>query len=395
MNILFLILIMIIIILIFMFCRSLNKNMLFTLFCSLLILQIIITPKLCIDSTIAGTKLYLYKVFPSLFSFLIISSFIINFDGIYIYSKLIGNILSRITKLPKECTFVLIISTLCGYPLGAKYSCDLYNEKIIDYKTCERLLNIASNASPLFVIGSVGVSMINNHYIGYLLLLSNYISCLAMSFILPASVKVKNTVNFKINTNYEWSNKNFGSIFKEAVDNSIKSCLSIGGFVILFSVINSIIKSNIIFDIATKKLSILLNLPSNIIQGILLGLIEMTNGCNLISSTNINMYYKVIIMSFLLGFGGLSIISQTYSFTYKYNFSMKKFITRKFIQGTICSVISAALYFVPFVNLSIQTFNSNSTINKDSIFMVSFLLLLLPMGFYKLKKLKAKYIRSL
>lgn len=384
MNILFFILVLTIISLIFILCKSFNKNILFTLLSSLLIIQIIIMPKLCIESTISGTKLFMYKVFPSLFSFLIISSIIIDFDGIYIYSKIFGNILSKITKLPKQCTFVLIISSLCGYPLGAKYSCDLYDNKIIDYKTCERLLNIASNASPLFVIGSVGTSMLNNQHIGYLLLISNYISCLFMSFILPTFNK--NMFNLKTDlSTKQWNSKNFGVIFKEAIDNSIKGCLSIGGFVILFSVINSIIKSNIIFDIATKKISVFFNLPNNIIQGIFLGLIEMTNGCNLISSSNISMYYKIIIISFLLGFGGLSIISQTYSFTYKYNFSMKKFIGRKIIQGVICSVISSILFLIPFFNYSLQAFNTYRSFNGNSILIFTFSLILLPLIFYKFK----------
>lgn len=78
-----------------------------------------------------------------------------------------------------------MVSFLCGYPLGAKYAADLYENDIISFSTFERLVNIASNPGPLFIIGAVGTSMLKNKYLGYILLISCYLSCIAMGIILP------------------------------------------------------------------------------------------------------------------------------------------------------------------------------------------------------------------
>ena len=204
MKLLLVILLIFIIFLLFKLFKTLNINILITIICSLIILQIILAPNICIHYTISGAKLFFNAVFPSLFPFLVVINIIISYDGIHIYSKLLGNIICKPLKLPKECNFALLISVLCGYPLGARYTCDLYEKNIIDLNTCERLLNIASNSSPLFIIGSVGASMMLSAKIGYILLLSNILSCIFMGFIIPSKIlllklKIKIVISLKTN----------------------------------------------------------------------------------------------------------------------------------------------------------------------------------------------------
>lgn len=384
MKIIFYVLILLILLLLVYLLK--NKNVLITIICSLIILQIIAAPKLCIDGAISGALLFFYKVFPSLFSFLIVSNIILSYDGIYIYSKILGNALCKPLKLPKSCSFVLIISALCGYPLGAKYACDLHERNIIDLKTCERLLNIASNASPLFMLGSVGISMLKSPLIGYILLLSNTLSCIAMSFIIPSKIVYKKNIPEKTHI---YSNMNIGNVLKSSVENSIKTCLSIGGFVTAFSVINSIFKNNYLFSTLVYKVSNILHVSRDIVEGSILGIIEMTNGCNLISLSSASIFVKIAIASFLFTFSGLSIIAQVYSFTYKFDISMKKYALRKVFQGLICSVISLLLYNIATFNFSRQTFTYNYNIhsNIEGVFTLTLFLLIFPWLLFKIKNL--------
>jgi sporulation integral membrane protein YlbJ len=265
----------------------LKVNLSITIICSLIILQIILAPNICIHYTISGAKLFFNAVFPSLFPFLVVINIIIGYDGIHIYSKLLGNIICKPLKLPKECSLALLVSVLCGYPLGARYTCDLYEKKIIDLNTCERLLNIASNSSPLFIIGAVGTSMMLSTKIGYILLLSNVLSCMFMGFIIPSknsSFKIKNKgSNF---SETKASNRNIGIILKNSIEDALKNSLNIGGFIVIFSVLTGIIKDNVIFHIVLNKLSLIIGSSGNFVEGLLLGMLEMTNGCYLISSIN-------------------------------------------------------------------------------------------------------------
>lgn len=370
---------------------SLTKNLIATSICTVFILGIIFNPKICLNSALEGSKLFITSVFVSVFPFLVLINMILSYDGINIYSKLLGNILCKPLRLPKNCSVVIIISMLCGYPLGAKYASDLYEKRIIDFQTCERLINIASNPSPLFILGAVGTSMLNNSSIGFLLLISCYLSCIVMAIIIPPNNSLYRAYKEKkesYNPAYIHTPNSLGDILKTSVDNALKTSFSIGGFIIFFSVLTAIIKNNILFDIVFKKLSLIFYYKKEIFQSFFLGLLEMTNGCSLISKLDIDSIYKIIIISFLLGFSGLSIISQTFSVTYKTNISAKKYIKRKLIQGIICSILSFLLYTLNIFKLSISTSVLNNltynNVNLIAIFAIQIILLLLPIFISKL-----------
>ena len=340
MEILFFILLFIIIVLIYILLK--DKNIIIIIFCSLLILQMILEPNLCIDGAIFGAQLFFYKVFPTLFPFLIISNIMLAYNGVHFYSNLLGKLICAPLKLPNECSFVLIISAICGYPLGAKYACDLYERNDIDIQTCQRLINIASNPSPLFIIGAVGTSMLKNPKFGYIILFSCYVSCFLMGLLIrtPGKIHQRKIIKPKL------ENINIGKTFKESIDNSIKTSLSVGGFIVIFSVLNYIIKSNIVFNITFTNLAAIFNISTSYLQGVFLGIVEMTNGCYFISSAQIGNIIKISTIGFMLSFSGLSVISQVYSFTYKYNLSFKTYIYRKFIQGIITVLLIITLFFL-------------------------------------------------
>lgn len=325
--------------------KSSKLNIIVSLLCTIFILEIVIMPQLCISAAITGAKLFFYKVFPSLFPFLIISNLMINFGGVQIFSKVFGNILCKPLRIKKECSFVILISFICGYPLGAKYTCDFYEKGIIDLETCQRLLNIASNASPLFIVGSIGASMMKDMKLAYIMLASNCISSYMMGLILPIKSKAK--AERSINVVHYEERKNIGVLFKQIIDNSISTCLSIFGYVVIFSVITQFIIKSAGFYIVVNKLASVFNISQGLLSGLLLGTIEMTNGCNLIALSQGSLPIKAATISFLLSFSGISIITQVYSFTYKYRVSMKKYIYRKLIQGSLSAVLTLLLLIIP------------------------------------------------
>ena len=124
---------------------------------------------------------------------------------------------------------------------------------------------------------------------------------------------------------------------------SITTVVTIGGFVVLFSVIISIINNTKIFDVLSLILSPLLdrlNIPSSFITGIFSGIIELTNGVSLISHIPFKMLsLNIIVCAFLLGFGGISILLQVLSITSTSDISIKPYVIGKLMQG-----LFAALY---------------------------------------------------
>lgn len=354
-----------------------------TFICSIFIIGILIDPKASISYAISGAVLFFNAVFPSIFPFLMLINMIIGFGGIKFYSKFLGGILCKPLRLPRDCSIVVLTSCLCGYPLGAKYTCDLLESNTIDYNTSDRLLNIASNASPIFILGTLGATMLGDIRLGYLILISHYLSCFIMSLVItPKNSFYKYRVS---HGNSEANSYNVGAVLKKSVEDAISTTLLVGGFIVLFSVITGIIKNSSILQYLLKSGSQSFVFYKTLIFDSFLGSLEMTNGCNLICNANVASIVKICLCSFFISFSGFSVIAQVYSFTYKYNFPLSKYISRKFIQGILCSVLSFILY-LPFNNyLSVSSNTIKGQFNPLPFYML-LIILLIPLVLKKIFK---------
>lgn len=355
-----------------------SLNIVITTICSIIVVFIILSPEICLKFSINGAKLFFFNVFPYVFPFMILSNLIIYYGGVEIYSKFLG-ILCKPQKLPKNTAIILAISALCGYPLGAKYSCDLYEEGVIDFNTFERIINIASNAGPLFIVGSVGTSMLGNKNCGYILLVSCYLSCILMGILIPYKASNRYvSVKRKANINVE---NNLGISIKKSVENALQVSIQLMGFIIFFSLLIGILKNSFLFK----------DIQNPIVKSIILGCIEMTNGCSIISASQISFGLKMILTSFLICFGGFCVISQIYSFVGKYKVSPAKFILRKLIQGFLGSFICFILINVMPKNEAKYTFNFQNTSKYNFTLYYTYLIIIFIIPIFLSKISKRKY----
>ena len=339
-----------------------NRNYFMCLLITGFIFLFVYNLQSCIDAALVGVNLVVKTIIPTIFPFSVICNLLISYDGVGLYSKILGPILCKPLKLSKSSSFPIAASFLSGYPLGCKYCCDLYSLGYIDKKEFERLLNIASNASPMFIIGSIGATMLGDIKLGFILLISNYLSPIIVGIL---------TINLsKISSNYKElpkndTNTNFGSALKSALDNGINTTLQVGAFVVLFSIIVSIIKNNAYISIAFNNIEAFLNLPKYSIYGLFLGSVEFTNGCKLITTLPLTLPFKLAIISFICSFSGLSVIAQISSFIYKYDISIAKYSFMKFIQG----IISFGITFIISSVFSLQytAYTSSATVDNYNI----------------------------
>ncbi|MGG7143769.1 sporulation integral membrane protein YlbJ [Clostridium nigeriense] len=341
---------------------DIKKNYIMCFFITIFIIIFVINLKSSIDAAINGSKLVVLAILPTIFPFSVICNLLICYDGITLYSKILGPLLCKPLGLSKSSSFPIAASFICGYPLGAKYSSDIYNLGYIHKDEYERLLNIASNAGPIFILGSVSVAMLNNIKYGYILLIANYLSSLLIGFITK-----KPYTNYKIQANksLKFQESNFGTNLKNSIEGAINTTLNVSAFVIIFSVIISIIKSNTFIRAAFNFLENLINLPAVIIYNLMLGSIEFTNGAKLISEINLSISLKLSIISFILCFSSLSVIAQVTSIVGKDNPNLKKYIRLKFLQGIIGFIITFIASNI--ILKAVPTFNTSPNYSYYSV----------------------------
>ncbi|MDU1313485.1 MAG: sporulation integral membrane protein YlbJ [Clostridium septicum] len=345
---------------------NIKKNYIVCFCTTILIILFIINLEDCMTAALTGCSLVLKAIVPTIFPFTVICSILISYDGIELYSKIMGPLFCKPLGLSKACSFPIAASFLCGYPLGAKYCSDIYEMGYINEKEYQRVLNIATNAGPIFLIGSVGAAMLSNAKYGYILLLANYLSIIIVGFLTK-----KNYSNCQITNNItpNFKSKNFGTALKDAIESGINTTLTVGAFVVMFSVFISIIKNNAQISIVLHNLENLINLPADSLYGLFLGSIEFTNGCKLISTTSLPISLQLSIISFICSFSSLSVIAQVSSVVSKCNPPLGKYILWKFIQG----ILSFFITFFASKILITTTTTSSIIVSTEKIYTNNFI----------------------
>ena len=149
-------------------------------------------------------------------------------------------------NVPGEGVIVLILGIISGYPTGAKIIVDLKEKGILNKEEAERLLAFTNNSGPLFILGTIGISFLNNKKIGYVLLITHILAALTVG-ILFRNWKIDKKTYLKRNNFNREESKNislskFGEILGNSIKKSIVTILNIGGFIVMFSVIISILE---------------------------------------------------------------------------------------------------------------------------------------------------------
>ncbi|NOV85681.1 nucleoside recognition membrane protein YjiH [Clostridium saccharobutylicum] len=149
----------------------------------------------------------------------------------------------------------------------------------------------------------------------------------------------------------------------------------------------SVIESNNYISNFFRNLEQIFNLSPGILYGSFLGSIEITNGCNILSSIKISLCLKMSIISFLCSFSGLAIIAQVSSFVSHTKINFSKYIFLKVIQGIFSFVITYALIYILPTSIYTSTINSSSSLNVYLYFIPILILLVLTLLFHLFSKL--------
>lgn len=238
-----------------------------------------------------------------------------------------------------EGSYAFIMGIISGYPVGAKIINKFVEDGTCTKSEAERMLAFTNNSGPLFIIGTVGISLFGDTVVGVILFITHVLACLTVGLIFGFASKhswIKNKRNYRndsISENYNISD--LGTILSNSISNAISTILLIGGFIVLFSIIISILNSLNIIDLIANSLSCF-HIQTELGKSVITGILELTNGVNSVSLLHTKkMSTQIIISAFLLGFAGFSIFLQILSIASKNNLSMKPYIIGKILQGCI------------------------------------------------------------
>jgi sporulation integral membrane protein YlbJ len=292
--------------------------------------------------------LFFGSVLPSLFPFFIAVELLNTTNVAFHISRLFSKIMSPVFNVPGEGAYVMLTGMLSGYPTSAKMVAQYKEERIITPIEAERLLSFTNNANPLFIIGAVGITMFKSASIGVLLLVSHYLASISVGVIFRFWKRKQENTTHKYETFRKIHTRNSSvplpTVLANSINNAIHTSVTIGGYVVFFCVVISLLNQYHIIQNIAFVLSNIFNIPTDILTSFVGGLLEVTNGCSFISTVPTKTIYENIpFVSFLLGFSGLCIAFQILAVASKANISLKPYIIGKLLQGTFASIYTIAI----------------------------------------------------
>ncbi|MGM0844483.1 MAG: sporulation integral membrane protein YlbJ [Bacillota bacterium] len=330
--------------------------------------SLIIFPQESLEASIRGLNMWWEIVFPSLLPFFIISEMLIGFGVVKFIGVILEPLMRPFFRVPGVGGFVWAMGMASGFPAGAKLTARLRQENQLTRIEAERLVSFTNSSNPLFIFGAVSIGFFYNPHLGIILACAHYLGniCvgLIMSFYGRREESQSNTVSNKVFSIREAlaalhrtrvkEKRPIGKQLGDAVNSSIQTLLMIGGFIILFSVINKLLFHLGITPFIADALNFLLKLltlPEALSLPFISGLFEITLGSQMTSGAGeATLLQQAIITSFILGFSGFSVQAQVASILAQTDIRFRPFFTARLIHGTAAALITLLIWKPVYVD---------------------------------------------
>ena len=319
--------------------HTVKKAALLSLFTFLTLAMLLENEKALLLS-LTGLNLWFEKMIPTLLPFMILSGILIRMNLSDSFARLFAPLLRPIFRLSDSCLYVIVIGFLCGFPMGARVTAESCQRGRLTRREASLMLAFCNNIGPIYFAGFVlplfpverpllfwaGMYLLPLLYGLFLrytvfrdipLYSAGHKARGVRSLLHAASVSVRERAPSLLEQT------------QDAIVSSLTSIASLGGYMILFNLMN------LIPDLLLPSRAVLLRALGGCI-------LEITSGLSRLSRSDAFWAY------ILLPFGGLSCIAQTYSMIRETDLSLRAYFLHKCAQTLLAFLYYSSVFSVPF-----------------------------------------------
>lgn len=173
-------------------------------------------------------------IVPSLFAMTVISDMLVK-SGLYAKCGRLSELIAKyIFRIPPHMMNVFIISSVCGYPIGASLISAAEKEGSIGKEEAERLLCMCFGAGPAFIYGAVADGVFGSAAAGHLIFISAILSNVLIGLFFAAGKKIPDCAGIDIPVKFS------PQLFCESVAEGGRKILKMCGMIIFVSAVLSI-----------------------------------------------------------------------------------------------------------------------------------------------------------
>ena len=287
------------------------------------LLELIARKNIVYSSVIYALDIWVNNIIPSLFPFFIITDILINYNITDYIPKNIKKVCKHIFNINDNMFTILILSMISGFPSNARNTRTMYDNGLISIEEANHILIFTHFANPVFILTTVAVFFLHNEKIGYILIITHYISNFILGICFRKEIKYNHDVVKRCHVNV------FSDVFVKSIKHSIDTILTICGVIVVFLLLSSIIIST--FNVNGYALMAIR------------GFFEITIGIEELSRLPLSNNHKAVIASMILAFGGISVhvqvLSQLVDTKIKYIYFFIGRMYQMIIAGTLTYII--------------------------------------------------------
>ncbi|AEE91597.1 Sporulation integral membrane protein YlbJ [Tepidanaerobacter acetatoxydans Re1] len=360
------------------------------------ILAVIITvsivcfPDEAFNAALEGLNTWFAIVLPALLPFFIGSQLLMGLGVVHFMGVLLEPFMRPLFNVPGAGSFVMAMGLASGYPVGSMLTGKLVKNELCNTWEAERLMSFTNTADPLFMIGAVAVGMFKDARLGIIIALSHYISAIILGLIMRFYAKNKEITplasTFKkqggvfLRATHELlrarkeDGRPFGQLLGDCIKDSVNSLLMVLGFIVLFSVIIRTITVAGFIDILIPVIETILKafgFDISLAPAILSGFFEITLGTQLASTASAPLMQRVIIVSSIIAWSGLSVHFQVISMVSDTKIKIAPYIFARLLHAFLAGFVAYVLMITPiygFESLVIPAFAMSPQTTSESWF---------------------------
>lgn len=290
---------------------------------------ILLFPADCLSFALKGLNLWFERMIPTLFPFMVLSGIIIRMDLTDSFVKILNPVLGGLFRVRPACVYGMLVGFLCGFPMGAHVTAQLYEQKQISRAEAAYLLSFCNNIGPVyflsfvmsvlaldktapFLFGMYGLPFLYGLVLRYTVFKGKINACSGQK--LPAGKRVS-----------------LLTAMDESVFSSLSGIARLGGYMVFFNLL-------FILPVLAARIFSFSERTAALLAGGIGCLLEITGGINLVGSS------APFLVLCILPFGGLSCIAQTYSMIKNTDLSVTEYVMHKMIL-TALTVLYYLLVF--------------------------------------------------
>lgn len=261
---------------------------------------------------------------PSLFPFAVLSGFLAARGTAAAWRRPLGRLTARLFHADPGCAAAWAMGWLCGFPIGAAVLAALTARGGIRRDSAARMLPVCSCAGPGFLVTVAGAQLLRSRRAGWLLLLVHLAASLLAGLTLRPAEPPPEAPDPPGD-----APPSLPVAFTEAVRGAALAMVQLAGFLVFFSMLLALL----------RRAAGALGLGAGAVL-LLSGLLELTNGLQLLTQTAAPLPLRFLLSAAMLGWSGLCVHAQVLSLALPAGLPARPYLRGKLLHGLYSALLS-------------------------------------------------------